>query len=161
MDATIYLNDRVEDQLTYYRCAANRAKKIHISTQTAIIVLGLLVPVLANVSLPTDVGSLEPEGFNKNAVTICSLTLAVLTGIANFRKFGDLWRSYRTTEELIKHEKYLFITSSGQYVNQKESFDKFVSTIESIISMEHSKFRSLIEEAKRPATPSQIATKDS
>ena len=54
------------------------------------------------------------------------------------------------TEELIKHEKYLFQTSSGQYTKSETATQRFVQTIESIVSSEHNKFRALIEDAKRP-----------
>jgi hypothetical protein len=85
------------------------------------------------------------------AVTVLSLTLAILTGLANFRKPGDLWLTYRMTEELIKHEKYLFVTDSGPYHNNKQAAHDFVETIEAIISAEHNKFRPLVDPAKRSA----------
>ncbi len=153
MDVSAYLSDRVEDQLEYYGNAADRAKRVHMLVQTTIIVLGLLVPVLAN--LPETVGSIDVSNVIKFAVTLSALALAILTGISNFRKFGDLWLSYRTTAELIKHEKYLFLTKSGQYASKDSAFDRFVSAIESIVSSEHNKFRSLIEEAQRPVTPNR------
>ncbi len=151
VDAATYLEERVDDQLEYYRKAANRAKRQHLWIQTTVIVLGLFVPVLVNI--PPDAGGFKLAGFIQGAVTVFSLAIAVLTGIANFRKFGDLWLSFRMTEELIKHEKYLFLTSSGKYTDQAKSFGEFVKTVESILSAEHSKFRSVIEDAERPIAP--------
>jgi len=152
MDIEKYFKDRVEDQLSYYENAANKAKRKHVWTQTTIIILGLLVPVVIN--LPTQWGSLQNlEGFIKIVVTVLSLSLAILTGISNFRKYGDLWLTYRMTEELIKHEKFLYLTSSGTYYENEKAPNDFVQTVESIISSEHNKFRSIIEEAKRPVKP--------
>lgn len=149
MDIEKYMTERVEDQLKYYEKAANKAKNIHIRMQTTIIILGLLVPVVVN--LPTDWGiQMNGQAYIRGAVTIMSLLLAVLTGISNFRKYGDLWLTYRMTEELIKHEKFLFLTSSGQYIKNENAQHDFVQTIESIISSEHNKFRSIIEESRRP-----------
>jgi len=91
-----------------------------------------------------------------------SLSLAGLNGLLNFRKYGDLWLSYRMTEEFLKHEKYLFLTFSGKYSDEKLAFPAFVESIEGIVSTEHSKFRSLIEEARRPVAhqtgPSQATS---
>jgi hypothetical protein len=152
MDIEQYLADRVEDQLGYYEKAANNAKIKHIWIQTTIIIISLLVPVIAN--LPSPWGILgDIQGNIKATVTILSLSLAVLTGISNFRKYGDLWLTYRMTEELIKHEKFLFLTSSGAYHDSDKAANDFVQTVESIISSEHNKFRSIIEEAKRPVSP--------
>lgn len=139
MNPEQYLKDRVEDQLKYFEKAANKEKSKHIIYQILIIILALLIPVMNNVDLK-GVGDLT------NLVTILALVLAILTGIANFRKFGDLWLSYRTTEESIKREKFLFLTLSGKYADNDAAFSEFVSTMELILSAEHNKFRSLIED---------------
>jgi hypothetical protein len=38
------LTDRVDDQLGYYGNTANKAQSSHVRIQTAIIIMGLLVP---------------------------------------------------------------------------------------------------------------------
>lgn len=149
MDIETYITERVDDQLTYYKDSATKAKNIHHRMQTTMILLGILIPVVVN--LPHNWGdSIDVSGYIQGTVTLMALLLAGLTGISNFRKFGDLWLSYRMTEELIKHEKYLFQTSSGQYTKSETATQRFVQTIESIVSSEHNKFRALIEDAKRP-----------
>ena len=154
MDAESYLEQRVDDQLAFYEKAANKSKRTYSGMQISVIVLGLLVPVVVNI--PSEWGDgLDMSLPIKIAVTVMSLSLAVLNGVLNFKKYGDLWLSYRMTEELLKHEKYLFLTGSAKYKNPESSFPKFVQTIESIISAEHNKFRSLIEDAKRPATTAE------
>ncbi|BBO68685.1 hypothetical protein DSCA_26150 [Desulfosarcina alkanivorans] len=148
MDIETYMTDRVDDQLKYYENAATRAKNTHVRTQAAIIILGLLVPVVTN--LPSSWGpSIDIGPQIKIAVTILSLTLAILTGLANFRKPGDLWLTYRMTEELLKHEKFLFITGSGPYFNSEKAGHDFVESIESIISAEHNKFRTIVDTTRR------------
>lgn len=146
MNPEQYIQERVQDQLTYYRKAANRTKQAHIWIQSSIILLGILVPVLANL----DVNLI---GVSKTAViTVVSLLLAALTGISNFRKYGDLWLAYRTTEELLKKELFLFQTGAAPYTEKDSAFSEFVQNIESTISIEHERFRSLIESSRRPAT---------
>lgn len=149
MDVGRYMQERVDDQLAYYRDAANKAKQRHIYMQSAIILLGLVIPVLVNAPTRWELG-LDGAIWMRIVLTCLSLLLAGLTGIANFRKFGELWLSYRMTEELIKHEKFLFLTSSGIYKNPDTAFGALTQTVESIISSEHNKFRAIIKEAKRP-----------
>ena len=151
LDADSYLKQRVEGQLAFYEKAATSAKRAYSLMQISIIVLGLLVPVVVNI--PPDVlgDKINLAPGIQLAVTLMSLSLAVLNGLLNFKKYGDLWLSYRMTEELLKHEKFLFLTGSGSYEKSDSSFPQFVQTVESIISAEHNKFRSLIEDAKRPA----------
>ncbi len=151
MTEEVYLKDRVDDQLKYYETAANKTKTIFNRMQLLIIVFGLLVPVAIN--FPVDLFSTELAGTLgagvQLSVTIMSLIVAILTGILNFKKYGDLWLSYRMTEELLKHEKFTYLTRSGKYASD-DAFGKFVQTIESLISHEHNKFHSLIQDSKRP-----------
>ena len=156
MTEEVYLKDRVDDQLEYYETAANGTKKVFNRMQLLIIVLGVLVPVAIN--FPVE---LFPNGLTdaldlgvRLSVTIMSLIVAILTGILNFKKYGDLWLSYRMTEELIKHEKFTYLTRSGKYASD-DAFDKFVQTIESLISHEHNKFHTLIQDSNRPAAEAE------
>lgn len=147
MDAEEYIETRVKDQLGYYRRAANRAKRWHIITQTMIVFLGLLVPVLA--ILPGIQLGENGQDYKTVVITLVSLVLAITTGIANFLKFGDHWLAYRTTEELLKRELYLFTTGSGPYRDNEIAYSDFVENVESLISTENERFRAIVESAKR------------
>jgi hypothetical protein len=152
MNQDEYVSGRVDDQIAFYQNAASRAKRWHIFFQVAVILLGLAVPVVVN--LPNEVFPGSPRAI-QIIVTVMSLMLASFTGIANFRKYGELWLTYRATEEQLKHEKFLWLTNSGRYRNGSESFPEFVEQVEAIISSEHTRFRSIIEESKRPTTPAK------
>jgi hypothetical protein len=152
MDQDEYVSGRVDAQIAFYEKAASRAKSWHMRYQIAIILLGLAVPVVVN--LPKEFVPGEAGGIQA-LVTVMSLLLASFTGIANFRKYGELWLTYRATEEQLKHEKFLWLANSGRYRNAEDSFPEFVEQIETIISSEHTQFRSIIEESKRPTTPAK------
>ena len=85
-------------------------------------------------------------------ITVVSLLLAALTGISNFRKYGDLWLAYRTTEELVKKELFLFQTEADRFMKKNSAFTDFLQNVESTISAEHERFRSLNESSRRPTT---------
>lgn len=157
LDVEAYLTERVDGQLRYYEQAANKAKRTHMAMQTTIIILGILVPVIVNI--PTQWGAtLDVGPYMKVVITILSLSLALFTGIANFRKFGDLWLTYRMTEELLKTERYLFLTGSGRYAGAADPFSEFVQAIEAIVSSEHVKFREIIEQSGRPSKQGAAGT---
>jgi hypothetical protein len=153
-----YIAERVDEQLDYYEKAANREKRRFTRTQSAIIVIGLLVPVVVN--LPDTMGGTDLSPWIKPTATLLSLSLAILNGILNFRKFGDLWLTYRMTEELLKQEKYLFLTSAGRYQDKENAYSLFVESVESIISSEHNRFRALIDEARRPSRADSQSSAD-
>ena len=115
--------------------------------QTVIIVLGVLVPVVIN--LPDTIGGTDLELTFRLTATLMSLTLAIVSGVLNLHKFGDLWLEYRLTEESLKKEKFLYLTGSGKYTDPGSAFPRFVENVEGILSAEHTKFRSIVEDASR------------
>ena len=150
INCTDYMKDRVDDQLSYYASAANAAKRKFHMMQSSIIVLGLLVPVIVNLPLEWSFDGVKydiTQGIQL-VVTVLSLTLAILTGLLNFKKFGELWLTYRMTEESLKRQKFLFLARSGKYAAEN-AFDIFVQSIESLISNEHNEFHSLIQETSQ------------
>jgi len=55
IDRETYLQKRVDKQLEYYEGEANKAKRTYYSMQTAVIILGLIIPVAVNI--PTKWGT--------------------------------------------------------------------------------------------------------
>lgn len=151
MDQDAFIKERVDGQLSYYEQAANQHKRKYIRSQYVIIVFGILIPVIIN--LPKQALPIENvDMVIQLTITLMSLIVAIVTGLSNFRKWGDLWLSFRMTEELLKHEKFQYVTGTGEYRDRDMAFDKLVRRIELILSAEQNKFRSLIEDSQRPTT---------
>ena len=144
MEVEAYLSGRLDEQIAYYEHAASQAKRLHIWLQSSIIVLSVTVPFVVN----------RPTGWAGSyqfLVTAGALLLPALTGLASFRKFGETWLSYRVTGELLKNERFLFLTGSGKYGDNPHPFRLLVETVESLLSAEHDKFRSFFTEARQAA----------
>jgi hypothetical protein len=152
MDPDEYLEQRVEDQIKYYEQAASREKRRHVWIQSFVIVFGATVPVMVNLPEWT-YGWFDLSVFGRISATLLSLAVAILAGLANFRKFEDLWLAYRMTEELLKRERYLYLTNSEDYSESETAFPLFVDRVEQLISVEHSRFQTLIRQARRPTKP--------
>jgi hypothetical protein len=144
IDVESYLTERVDGQIAYYEQAAGRAKRMHRLLQSGIIVLSVMVPVVVN----RPVGWAGPF---QVAVLAVALLLPIMTGLANFRKYGEAWLSYRTAAEMLQNEKYLFLTGSGRYHNNPNAFQDLVETVESLLSAEHNKFRALFADVRHTA----------
>jgi len=157
IDVERYLSGRLEEQINYYEKAASRAKQMHVRLQSGIIVLSVMVPVA--VSRPQDW-----SGWMRFLVVAASLLLPAMTGLTSFRKYGETWISYRTTAELLKTEKYLFLTGSGRYRDNPNAFHDLVEAVEAQLIAEHTKFRASFTEVRQAAggreeTPRHAAEK--
>jgi hypothetical protein len=142
IDVEGYLSGRLDEQIAFYEGAARRAKQMHLWLQGGIIVLSVMVPVAVN--RPQD-GS----GWAHYLVLAFALLLPAMTGLVSFRKYGETWMSYRTTAELLKNEKYLFLTGSGHYRDNPHAFQDLVEAVESLLSAEHTKFRAFFTEVRQ------------
>ena len=64
-------------------------------------------------------------------------------------------RLRKLAKELLKKERALFLTRAGGYKDNDAAFPDFVERVESIISVEHERFRAALESAQRPTTGSR------
>jgi hypothetical protein len=144
IDAEGYVAGRLDEQIAYYEAAANRAKRMHLRLQTGVLVLSVLVPVVVN--RPP-----EGSGWLHYVILGFALLLPAMTGLAAARKYSEVWLSYRMAAELLKNEKYLFLTGSGRYRGHPNAFQELVETVESLLSAEHNKFRAFFAEARQAA----------
>lgn len=126
-----YIKERVDNQINWYSTKSGTNKNYHLWTKALVIVFAALIPFAAGFISP------DTAWLNYLIATLGVLT-AIFTGLSALLKFQEKWNEYRTTSETLKHEKYLFITKSGPYDKEDESFKTFVSRIENLISKENS-----------------------
>ncbi|MDX8400740.1 MAG: DUF4231 domain-containing protein [Gallionellaceae bacterium] len=71
--------------------------------------------------------------------------IAVSSGVVALFKFQEHWLQYRTTAESLKHHKYLYLTKTPPY-NDEKSFNLLVESVEGLISKENSNWVSYVKE---------------
>lgn len=95
--------------------------------QTIEIIAAALIPIL--------IGLLSDYYEIKIIISILSAVVLICGSLARLGKFHENWLHYRQTCELLKHEKYLFLTATNPY--EEQSFQLLVERVESIISSEN------------------------
>jgi len=131
MSPDAYVKDRVDEQLAWYNQKSATNKIWHYRWQIIALVATSAIPILALSSGDVKV---------RIAVACLGAIAAVAAGVLSMYQFRDQWVDYRTTAEMLKFEKYLFLTGSAPY-NDKDSFSHFVNRIESIIIKENAQWR--------------------
>ena len=85
--------------------------------------------------------------WNKCVVAIVAVTgamIAIIEGVTKLYQFHENWIQYRTTSELLKIEKNLFLTGSGPYAVGEETPEQiFVHNIENLVSSENNRWKGL------------------
>lgn len=136
MDIEHYMKTRVDDQILWYDHKSLHCQKIYKICQTIEIIIAALIPLLSgysgtHISIAIIIG-------------IMGAVIAIIESITKLFKWHENWIEYRTTCELLRYQKYLYLTKSAPYNTKPETIDNiFVRNIENIISSENNKWKNI------------------
>jgi len=129
-----YIEERLENQIRWYSQKPSHAQKMYKRSQILEIVIAACIPLLS--------------GYSRNCtiiaiiVGICGAIIAIIESVSKLYKWHENWIEYRTTCELLKYHKYLYLTQSSPYTKTEESIDNlFIKNIEDIISSENNQWK--------------------
>ena len=123
---------RLNDQLEWYDSKSGRNQLWYKRIKRAQIVFAGLIPIVSFLGFP----------WVPFATALLGGTVAILEGFQQLGQYNNLWASYRSTAESLKHEKYLFLASGGPYRNlgTDESLKRLAERVEEQVSTEHAKW---------------------
>lgn len=136
MNMEEYITNRVDNQISWYDSKSVHCQKVYKFFQTVEIIIAALIPLLSgyteiHISIPIIIG-------------IFGAIIAIIESITKLFKWHENWIEYRTTCELLRYQKYLYITKSAPYNTEPETIDNiFVRNIENIISAENNKWKNI------------------
>ncbi|MEW6084042.1 MAG: DUF4231 domain-containing protein [Chloroflexota bacterium] len=138
-----YIAERVNDAIAWYDKNANKYKKYYLQMRATTVIGGALVPVLVNLDFD----------YIDVLTTILSLIVVLLVSLESVYHFREQWTNYRSTEQSLRREYFLFTSKGGTYANQDNAtaYTHFVDRVEEIIGVESSstlKILSSLAEAK-------------
>ncbi len=119
---------RLDDQISWYDRKSMWNQAWHKRLKLVEILLAASIPI-ASVGISNDI-----------LTAALGTGVVVLEGIQGFYQYGNLWTSYRSTCEALKHEKYLFLANAGPYRRVSEPLVTLAERLESLVSQEHAKW---------------------
>ncbi len=114
----------------WYDRKATKMKAMHLRMRTLSVVGGALVPVGVNLDL----------GFAKMTATVLSLIVVASVSLESVYRYREQWKNYRSTEQLLGHERVYFAAKVGPYHNlsERDCFTTLVARVEKAIANENS-----------------------
>jgi Protein of unknown function (DUF4231) len=131
-----YINERVKQYQAWYdrKSVATKARFLRMRAFT--VIGGGLVPVLINIDK-----DLSIKGYSvvKIIVTLVSLLVVIFVSLESVYHYREQWKNYRSTEQLLGHELFLFQAKVGPYkgLDAREAFLQFVERVEDVIAAEN------------------------
>ena len=132
MNQQEYLQYRVYDQIKWFDAKSAFNQKMYKSFRLAEIVAAALIPFL--------VGYHDRHPVFPFVTGFLGVLIVVLKGMEQLYKYHENWIAYRSTNEAIKREMFLFESGTEPY-SQTDAFAKFVQNIEVILSEENKKWK--------------------
>ena len=143
MTTTDVTLDRLDDQLRYYDKAAVRTQRNLKILKTLTFVFAGLVPVTAAFDMPVVVPA------------VLGFAVLVAEGLLQLNQYEQLWMTYRSTAEALKHEKFLFLALAGDYADAENPRRLLAERVEGLVLQEHSRWVTTREESRKKPTPPQ------
>jgi hypothetical protein len=133
VDPPTYIAERFNDAISWYDKKAVTCKSRHQWMRAVSVIGGVLVPVLVNVSLP---GS---EIYLKAVTTVLSTLVVLLVSLESVFHYREQWVNYRSTEQFLRREYFLFTAKEGVYTDLRahDAFRVFVERVEAKIESEN------------------------
>jgi hypothetical protein len=142
-----FIRDRLDDQIKYYSKQSVKNKRKYFTSQTIIIVLGIVIPIVNVIAF----SNFSDPDLVKHFLLISTVLASIIgltAALSQLNKHYETWLNFRSTLELLKREKSLYQNSAGGYFNLNEVDKKriFVDRIEELLSSEHTKFFSSFQQ---------------
>jgi hypothetical protein len=152
-----YISDRLEQYQGWYDRKAVASKSRYLRMRAFSVVGGGLVPVLVNVPWK---GELLGIPIIQAVVTVISLLVVIVVSLESVFHYREQWKNYRSTEQYLGHEKFLFSTRVGRYegLKDEEAFHIFVGRVEEAIAAENAATLNVMTMANEPSDPGKKAT---
>lgn len=129
--------ERLDNQISWYDQKSGSAQRLYKRTKIAEIVCAASIPVTAL--------------FAPWVASVLGAAVLIFEALQHLNQWQQLWNSYRSTCEALRHEKYTFLGRTGPYDTEtpEEAKKLLVDRVESLISTEHSKWISNQETAAK------------
>lgn len=145
-DDARYIAERLDDQIGWYSKKSSSAQKSYKNAQVIEFVLASATPVIGCAALAFE----TLDVFLTILMGILGAGIAVIESLCKMNKWHENWIQYRYISELLKHEKYLYITKASPYDDDENAFRFLVQRVERTISSENVNWVGLNEEKAKP-----------
>ncbi|SRR6266567_3160592 len=128
---------RLEEQIDWYDRKSRAAQRMFKRIKVAEILAAAVIPFLAGITLPYD----------KLIIAGLGVMITILEGFLHLNQYQQLWGTYRSTCEALKHEKYVYLAKAGPYAKAADAHAMLAERVESLVSQEHAQWNSFQQQA--------------
>lgn len=137
---------RLEDQIDWYDRKSRSAQHLFKRIKIVEILCAAMIPFLAAIPFAED----------KLVTAGLGVLITILEGILHLNQYQQLWNTYRSTCESLKHEKYTYLGHAGPYTSAADPHALLAERVESLVSQEHAQWTSFQQQAGKTSASNEI-----
>ncbi len=133
-----FMRSRWLDQLAWVESKAGQTQFRYYALRITAIIGGVIVPALVGLNFGNDYDQRV-----RGAAFVLGLMVAISVAVEEFFHYGERWRHYRSTAEVLKSEGWQLFQLSGRYgkySSHAAAYREFADQVERILTAEVSKF---------------------
>jgi hypothetical protein len=135
------IHARLEDQIDWYDRKSRAAQRTFKRIKVVEILAAAVIPFLAGINFPHD----------KLAIAGLGVLITILEGFLHLNQYQQLWGTYRSTCEALKHEKFVYLAKAGPYKGAADPHALLAERIESLVSQEHAQWNAFQQQSGKAA----------
>jgi len=153
-----FLHSRWLDQVLWMEGKADTCQFRYYALRLVAIIGGVIIPALVSLNVRGATASVLVSWIT----FFLSLTVAISLAVEEFLRFGERWRHYRRTVEILKNDGWQFFQLSGPYTahsSHQAAYPEFAAHVEGILQGEVDVYITQImrerkgKEEEQPAEP--------
>lgn len=151
------LRSRWLDQVLWMEAKAGQAQLRYYTLRIVAIVGGVIVPALVGLNFSGSANEIV-----RTVTFVLGLVVAISVAVEEFFHYGERWRHYRATVEVLKSEGWQLFQLSGRYerhASHEAAYREFADRVEQILSADVSKFITEVVREKSQTDTTADATK--
>jgi hypothetical protein len=120
----------MNDQIVWYSRKSKVNQRRYKVLKLTTIVSAALIPVVT-----TGLGATGAQ-----IAAGLGVLIAIVEGVQQMNQYQANWSAYRSTEEALKHEKYLYLAHAGPYSSAASAHGLLAERVEALVSEENAKW---------------------
>ena len=151
MTDEIFLKERLDDQINWFDASSSKNQKMYRRYKFSEILIAGLIPL----ALAMSEMQICPEKYAFAFNTVLKIYIAgagsaivVISKYLEINNFKEYWISYRQTCELLRTEKYKYLSKADPY-DEEDAFPLLVKNVDLILSRENQKWARTEKSAKK------------
>lgn len=132
---------RLDDQIDWYDRKSRSAQRIFKNSKIVEILAAALIPFMAGMKFQ----------YHEVVTGGLGVLITILEGFLHLNQYQQIWSTYRSTCEALKHEKYLYLAGAGRYDGVSNPRALLAEQIEALVSQEHTQWSSIQQQGQKAA----------